>query len=292
MRIAAIIVGIIVALAAAIYLRSMAVLGHRFTSPPVTIHAAADPARLAHGQHLASMMCAGCHGPDYGGRLFIDGMPFMKLYAPNLTRGQGGVAATFSDGDFERAIRHGYLPGGRSLLIMPSEVFGMVADDDLEDMIAAIRAAPAVDRQTPAPAIGPVGRALTGLGVANIRSADLAAVLPTPPATAPPVAANTEYGRYLTNIGGCVECHGPGLSGGLIPNMGPNKKIASNLTPAGLGAYNDSLFARAIRQGIRPSGAPIDTFMPWREFRLMTDTEIGALYTYLRTVPARPFGNR
>jgi hypothetical protein len=24
----------------------------------------------------------------------------------------------------------------------------------------------------------------------------------------------------------------------------------------------------------------------------MSDTEIGALYTYLRTVPARPFGNR
>jgi hypothetical protein len=74
--------------------------------------------------------------------------------------------------------------------------------------------------------------------------------------------------------------------------MGPNKKIASNLTPAGLGAYNDSLFARALRQGVRPGGTPIDTFMPWREFRLMTDTEIGALYAYLRTVPARPFGNR
>jgi hypothetical protein len=74
--------------------------------------------------------------------------------------------------------------------------------------------------------------------------------------------------------------------------MGPNKKIASNLTPAGMGAYNDSLFARALREGVRPGGTPIDTFMPWREFRLLNDAEIGALYTYLRTVPARPFGNR
>ena len=292
MRIAATLVGALVVIVAGVYLRSVSVLGAHFASPPVTIHASTDPARVAHGQHLASMMCAGCHGPDYGGRLFIDGMPFMKLYAPNLTRGQGGAAATLTDADFEAAIRHGYLPGGRSLLIMPSAVFGTVADDDLEDVIAAIRAAPPVDRQTPAPAIGPIGRVLTALGQAKIRSAELAARLPAAPANAPPVAVSVDYGRYLVHIGGCVECHGPGLSGGLIPNMGPNKKIAANLTPAGLGAYNDSLFARALRQGIRPSGAPIDTFMPWREFRQMTDTEIGALYTYLRTVPARPFGNR
>lgn len=32
--------------------------------------------------------------------------------------------------------------------------------------------------------------------------------------------------------------------------------------------------------------------MPWREFRGMSEAEIGALYAYLRTVPARPFGNR
>ena len=256
------------------------------------MHAATAPARIAHGQHLASMMCAGCHGPDYSGRLFIDGMPFARLWAPNLTHGHGGAAETFSDADFEAAIRHGYLPGGRSLLIMPSAVFGTVADDDLEEVIAAIRAAPPVDRQTPPPEIGPLGRALTGLGVAKIRSAALAAELPPAPAKAPPVAVSIEYGSYLANVGGCRECHGPGLSGGLIPNMGPNKKIASNLTPTGLAAYNDSLFKRALRQGIRPGGTPIDTFMPWREFRLMNDTEIGALYTYLRTVPARPFGNR
>ena len=292
MRIVGIVVGVIVVVALAIYVRSVAVLGHRYTSSAASIHAAADPVRIAHGQHLASMMCTGCHGPDYGGRLFIDGMPFMRLWAPNLTSGRGGAAQTLSDADFQAAIRHGYLPGGRSLLIMPSDVFSTIADDDLEDVIAAIRSAPPVDRVTPAPAIGPIGRVLTAFGVAKIRSAELAADLPSAPAKAPPVAASVEYGLYLTKVGGCVRCHGPGLSGGLIPNMGPNKKIASNLTPAGMSAYNDSLFARALREGIRPGGTPIDTFMPWREFRLMSDTEIGALYTYLRTVPARPFGNR
>ena len=292
MRIVGIVLGVIVLIVGAIYARSVVVFGHRFTSAPATIHATTDPARIAHGQHLASEMCGGCHGSDLGGRLFIDGMPFARLWTPNLTHGHGGAAQTLTDADFEAAIRHGYLPGGRSLLIMPSNVFGALADDDLEDLITAVRAAPPVDRQTPPPAIGPVGRVLTAFGLAELRSAPQAAELPTPPVKAPPVAASVEYGRYLTNIGGCVECHGPGLSGGLIPNMGPNKKIASNLTPAGLGAYNDSAFARALRQGVRPGGTPIDTFMPWRQFRMMSDTEIGALYAYLRTVPARPFGNR
>jgi len=291
-RILAIIVGVIVLVALGIYARSVAVLGHHFAPPRTTIHAATDPARVAHGRHIASMICSECHGSDYGGRLFIDGMPFMRLWSANLTRGKGGAGETFSDADYDAAIRHGYLPGGRSLLIMPSEVAGNLADDDVEDVIGALRAAPPVDRTTPPPAFGPIGRVLTAFGVAKVRSAEAAAALPPEPEKAPPVAASVEYGRYLTKISGCVRCHGDGLSGGLIPNMGPNKKIASNITPEGLVAYNESTFARAIRQGVRPGGTPIDTFMPWRMFRVMSDTEVGALYAYLRTVPARPFGHR
>jgi mono/diheme cytochrome c family protein len=291
-RILGIIVAVIVGCVILVVGRSALVLGRHFSSPPVAIRAATDPARIAHGQHIAATTCAGCHGENLGGRLFVDGMPFMRLYASNLTGGRGGAARTFSDADFEGAIRHGHLPNGRSLLIMmPSEVFASVADDDLEDIIGALRAGTPVDSQMPAPAFGPVGRMLIGLGLAKLQSAPTIASLPSAPAKAPPVSASAEYGRYLSHIEGCTECHGAGLSGGLIPNMGPEKHIASNLTPDGLGAYNEATFMRALRQGVRPDGTPIDSFMPWRQFRTMTDTELGALYTYLRTVPARPFGN-
>jgi mono/diheme cytochrome c family protein len=219
-------------------------------------------------------------------------MPFARIRAPNLTSGSGGAAAFYTDPEFEAAIRHGVRPGGRSLLIMPAEVFASVADDDLAAMLGALRAAPPVARQMPPPVVGPVARTLMALGIAQLQSAPEAADQATASATAPPISASVDYGRYLSHIDGCVRCHGPGLSGGLIPNMGPNKKIASNLTPAGLGAYTEPAFARAMRQGMRPSGSPIDTFMPWRTFAAMTDTEIGALYTYLHTVPARPFGQR
>jgi mono/diheme cytochrome c family protein len=288
MRIVGLAVACLVVLAAGIYARSALVLGRHFAMRPSSVHAATDPARIAHGQHLVAMACAGCHRQDLGGGPFVDQQPFMRLSAANLTQS----ARTYSDAEFEAAIRQGVKRDGRSLLIMPSEVFGAFANNDVEDIIAGLRAAPAVDRSLPPPAIGPVGRALIAFGVAKLQSAQLAAALPVPPTTAPLVAASVEYGRYLSHVGGCVQCHGEGLSGGLIPNMGPNKRIASNLTPEGLGTYNESTFARAMREGIRPGGTPIDTFMPWREFRVMNDTEVGALYTYLRTVPPRKFGNR
>lgn len=291
MRVLGIIVGVVIGCVILVAARSVLVLDRHFSSPPVAIHAATDSARVAHGQQLAQSACAGCHGQNYGGRLFVDGMPFMRLYAPNLTRGRGGAAQTFSDADFEGAIRRGHLPNGHSLLIMPSEVFASLADDDLEDVIGALRAAAPVDSQTPAPAFGPVGRILIGLGVAKVQSAEAAQGIAAAPAKAPPVSTTVDYGRYLAHFDGCIACHGEGLSGGLIPNMGPQKHTASNITPEGLRAYNETTFVRALRQGVRPDGTPIDTFMPWREFRALSDTELGALYTYLRTVPPRPFGH-
>jgi len=49
---------------------------------------------------------------------------------------------------------------------------------------------------------------------------------------------------------------------------------------------------RAMREGERPDGAPIDEFMPWRILRRMSDEELGALWAYLQSVPPREFGNK
>jgi hypothetical protein len=32
--------------------------------------------------------------------------------------------------------------------------------------------------------------------------------------------------------------------------------------------------------------------MPWKTYAGMTDDEIAAIWLYLRTVPAKPFGNK
>jgi hypothetical protein len=81
------------------------------------------------------------------------------------------------------------------------------------------------------------------------------------------------------------------LSGG--PTLGPpGTPPASNLTPTGIGHYTKQDFARALREGKRPDGTEISTFMPWRVFAGMTDDEVTALWNYLQTVPPMEFGNR
>ncbi len=59
-----------------------------------------------------------------------------------------------------------------------------------------------------------------------------------------------------------------------------------NITPheTALGTWTEVDFARAIRQGLRPDGSAISTDMPWESFRLYTDEEVHAIWTYLQTV--------
>ena len=47
-----------------------------------------------------------------------------------------------------------------------------------------------------------------------------------------------------------------------------------------------------MREGIRPAGTPIDSTMPIRLTREMTDLETKAIYMYLKTVPSKAFGGR
>jgi mono/diheme cytochrome c family protein len=69
---------------------------------------------------------------------------------------------------------------------------------------------------------------------------------------------------------------------------------AFNLTPdenTGIGSWSEETFAKALRTG-RHMGVsrPILPPMPWEAFRNMTDEDLGAIYSYLRTIP--PVRNR
>src|SRR5512140_3628604 len=85
-----------------------------------------DAATVARGRHIVEAItkCGECHAPDFGGQMFLNaGAMVGRVYAPNLTAGQGSVTSAFTVADWERAIRHGIAPGGRALKIMPSEDF-------------------------------------------------------------------------------------------------------------------------------------------------------------------------
>lgn len=265
--------------------RKWTVAGHQLTVPT-------DSLALIRGQHIATAIskCADCHREDFGGGQFIDEAPVARLYAPNLTRGKGGIAAAYTDVDWERAIRHAVRPNGDGLKFMPSLEFQFLSDDDLAALIAYLKSRPPVDREPATNSIGPIGRALYLKGDLVLIPAERVAHDNHP--TPVPMAVSAEYGHYLAEVGGCTGCHGEGLSGGKIPGTPPDWKPAANITPSGIGHYTEEDFFRALREGKRPAGTPIDSLMPFRFTKLMTDDEIRALFMFLKTVPAKAYGGR
>jgi mono/diheme cytochrome c family protein len=248
-----------------------------------------DSAALARGEHLyRSINCALCHGADGGGAVYLDAGPIGLAVGPNLTRGRGGIGNRRSNTDLVRAIRHGVRPDSSSLILMPSEIYVHLTDEDLGAIIGYLRRLPPVDRDLPATRLRFLGRALHVIGKMNLLVASKTPPFADPAPVSPgPTAA---YGRYIAAIASCHGCHGTGLSGGALG--APGSPPAANLTPAGLSEWNEADFLTAMRQGRRPDGSRLHEIMPWKQYRNMTDEELAALWQYLRSVPSKPFGGK
>ena len=281
---------LLVAALATVYAMSERRMRHQWdvsVSVPVV---PADAAAVVRGEHLATIRgCKGCHGPDLGGATFIDSPVMARLSGANLTAGKGGIAG--SDEQLVRAIRHGVAPNGRSLLFMPSQEFSALSEGDMGDLLAYLHSVPAVDRTPPPNTVGPLGRALFLAGKVPLLPAEVVDHQARPPQPTPGVTA--AYGDYIAAA--CKGCHGAGLSGGHIPGTPPSWPDAANLTPhaSGLAGWSEADLRRALREGISRDGRKLKTdFMPVRETRHLSDDEIGALYAYFQSVPAKPRGGR
>lgn len=270
---------LIVLAAAAVYVLSSLAIRKRYDFPDSTVRAATDSASLAWGRHLVEAIgkCQECHDADLGGKVLVDAPAFGRLAATNLTAGRGGIAG-YTDADFERAIRHGVGRDGRPLVFMPSEAFAPMTDEDLAALIGHLRTFSPVDREHPAPRVGPVARALYLAG--NFPLLPVEIIDHDGPRPAPTPGVTVAYGRYLATIGGCRSCHGLSLAGDANPD-------APAITVGRLGHWTEEDFFRALREGRRPDGSVIDPGkMPWVRSGLMTDDETRAVWTYIRSLPA------
>jgi mono/diheme cytochrome c family protein len=277
--------------ASTVYVTSERKLGKVYDLAMAPVAIPTDAAGVERGRHLAGAVaiCVECHGADLGGRIFIDVAPLGLFVASNLTRGMGGVGDRYRDQELARAIRHGIRADGTPLLFMPSQVFQHLSDEDLGALVAYIRSVPAIDRNFPASKVGPAGRALHLAGKFPLLPVELVAhERPAPAAVA--IGLTPQYGQYLAEVGGCLECHGPRLTGGPVAGAPPGTPPAPHLTPAGvLASWGEADFISAMRTGQRPDGTVINPFMPWPYIGQMTDEELGALWLYLETV--EPIGS-
>ncbi|MBB4638376.1 cytochrome c [Longimicrobium terrae] len=291
-RIGAGVLALLLVALAGVYGLTEARMRRQYQVPSAAPALAATAARVAEGKRLAvTRGCTDCHGADMSGHEVINQFPIGRVSGSNLTRGRGGVAARYTDADFVRAIRHGVNADGRGLLLMPSDEFNSMSDDEVGSIVAYLRTLPPVNHETRPNAVWPLGRALYAGGVIPLVAAeriDHAA----PRAPAPPPGVTAAYGRHLA--AGCAGCHGKSFAGGAVPGGPPEWAPASNLTPHatdGLGGWTEADFIRALRTGRRPDGTELREPMPWKAFSQMTDVEARALWVYLQTLPALPDGS-
>jgi mono/diheme cytochrome c family protein len=253
---------------------------------PLTIPT--DQASVERGARLAQVrFCAECHGMGLIGRVVAEDPALGRIAPPNLTNGR--AQGPLTDREWERAVRHGVRADGSPLLIMPAHEFTGITDEDLGAIIAWARRLPAVTAQVAPTKVGPVIKVLDVAGQVQVYPASLI------DHTAPHLAHRTEaptvdYGKYMAST--CTGCHGIGLSGGKIPGTPPDWPAAANITPTGIGHYSLADLKRVLRTGVRPDGRHVNEGMPWKFTRSLNDTEIAAIYAYLKTVPPKPYGNR
>ena len=254
-------------------------------------YAKPTPQTLQHGKYLfESRGCSECHGKDGAGRVVVDEPGGIYVRAPDITSSRISMVANYTEADWVRAIRHGVDPAGRALLIMPSEDFNRLADDDLAALVAYIRSLPPGRGTLGEVRLPTIVRVMYGIGAFKDSSEKIDHRLPPSPPV--PVGETAEYGAYVAAM--CSGCHGHSLAGGRIPASPPDWPPASNLTP-GEGSVMPryatvEAFAAMLRSGKRPDGSAVSKVMPFETLGNLNDTDVKALHAYLKTLPPRQTG--
>jgi mono/diheme cytochrome c family protein len=258
---------------AAAYALSERALRRVYPIPAVTLSVPSDPASVDEGGRLARIRgcVGGCHGRDAEGAVMFDEPMIARLVAPNLT----ASVKRYDDAQLAVIIRNGVRPDGRSMLVMPSEVFNTLTDADLARILAFLRSLPPRPGPEPGNSVGPLGRVGLALGEFKLVAQQIEEL------KAPPEAASGEAakGRYLARTV-CAQCHGTDLRGGSNPEFtSPDLRIAA--------AYSPEAFSELMRTGAGLGGRKLPVMGPWARNNLsrMTDDEIAALYAYLHSLP-------
>lgn len=256
--------------------------------PLPTVVASSAPAVIARGEHLADSLgkCKQCHGPDLASGKDIEHGPFGISRGPNLTAGKNGVR--YTDAELARLIKHGVKRDGRSVIYMPSNETAWWPMEDVTALISYLRTVPPVDGEPGKIEFGTLAKLfdrmdLVTLDIARRIDHDAQQVSPSP-------APTPQYGAYVAQL--CIRCHREDFSGGPLPGAPPSMAVPSNLTPheTGLADWTYQDFDKLLTQGIRKNGKPLDPFMSLGAVGKLNEVEKQALWSYLRTLPARQSG--
>ena len=270
------------------------------------------PARIERGKYIFnhSAACVDCHssrdfsklsGPVKPGTEGMGGDKFDEelglpgtFYARNIT--PYGVG-NWTDGELVRAITEGISKDGSALFpIMPYLVYGKMDREDIYSVVAYLRTLPAIKNDVPKDEVKfPMSMIMKTIPTKNAFSQK-------PDIKTNPLA----YGEYLVKGASCTDCHSPSkdgvpipgkeFSGGIEINLPGNTVVrTANITPdneTGLGLWTKEQFIKRFKQCTEPGyttpykPGEFQTVMPWSVYGGMIEEDLGAIYDYLRTLPA------
>jgi len=260
------------------------------------------PQRLERGKYLANGTsgCIYCHSEHdllkrdspipasqrgAGQVLPYLGLPG-RIVASNITPDPQTGAGSWTDDQLARAIREGIGHDGRTLFpIMPYARFHSMSDEDLASIVVYLRSLPPVRHELPATEIIFPVKYLIRNAPEPLQS----------PVASPDTSDRMAYGKYLTTITGCEDCHTPYHNGQKVPGMDfaggfllqvtGETAAAANLTPhaSGIDYYDESLFLQAMHTGT-VRARKLSPLMPFAVYGNMTDDDLKAIFTYLRTL--------
>jgi len=266
-------VALVLVACAVVYVLSERILRHTYEIPAASIPIPTDAASIVEGRRLAIIhgCFTGCHGNEARGAVLFDQPIIGRIVAPNLT----AAVRRYSDAQLVALIRHGLRPDGRSMMVMPSEGFILLTDEDLGRIIASLKQLPPTDGPSASLSLGPIGRVGLVAGQFKTVARLIADTVP------PPEAANERaaFGRYLARTT-CVQCHGTDLRGMSTPDfVAPTLQLVT--------AYDPEAFTRLMRTGVALGGRKPALMGAWARANLsyLTDAEIAALYSYLHVLP-------
>ncbi len=256
---------IVVLLLVAIYGISQYHISRSWSPEPIAQRALVqgDPVE---GKRLAAIYgCSGCHRRNLQGGTFVDEPLMGKVYASNLTR----KLEQYSETEMSQAIRQGMRPDGSGFVIMPSNAFAVLTDEEVADLLAYAQTIPVGGEDYPTPKLGPIARAFLAMGEFK-----------TAPAMAEAAQGNMpwfieghEEGRRLV-YAACSECHGTDLTGEPLAGS-PDLAIGA--------AYDLADFTKLMRTGKGAGGRDLGLMSEVAKGRFVhfTEEEIGLIHAYL-----------
>jgi Cytochrome c len=274
------------------------------------------PERIERGKYLAHSVagCVDCHstrdwtkftGPltpgteGKGGELFDEKLGYPgKYYASNLTPSH---LKDWTDGEIFRAITGGVSRDGRPLFpVMPYPYFGKMDKEDIYSIISYIRTLQPINNEIPE-------------SKSNFPMNIIIHTIPSKPefSAKPQTTDKVAYGKYLTTVATCIECHTQAKRGRIIEDLAfgggrlftmPNGLVASaNITPdkeTGIGGWDEELFIQRFKvfdknqqkMNENVKEGEYNSVMPWKMYSELKREDLSAIYAYLKTV--KPISNR